>query len=52
LDASIRQFCASARARFGACAGFDAKREFLLGHVERVIFNRYKVMIASMRGGS
>jgi hypothetical protein len=24
---------------------FDANREFLLGHVERVIYNRYKVAI-------
>ena len=46
VDASIRQFCASARARFEACADFDAKREFLVGHVERVIYHRYKVMIA------
>jgi hypothetical protein len=46
VDASIRQFCASARARFEACANFDAKRQFLVGHVERVIYNRYKVIIA------
>jgi hypothetical protein len=46
LDASVRQFCASARARFEACADFDTKRQFLVGHVERVIYNRYKVTIA------
>jgi hypothetical protein len=46
VDASIRQFCASANARFQACADFDAKRQFLLGHVERVIYNRYKITIA------
>lgn len=45
LDASIRQFCANANARFQACADFDAKRQFLADHVERVIFNRYKVTI-------
>jgi hypothetical protein len=45
VDASIRQFCATARARFEACADFDAKRQFLLSHVERVIYNRYKVVI-------
>ena len=45
VDASIRQFCASARARLEACADFDAKRQFLVGHVERVIYNRYKVTI-------
>ena len=46
VDASVRQFCASARARFQACADFDAKRQFLLGHVGRVIYHRYKVTIA------
>jgi site-specific DNA recombinase len=46
VDASIRQFCASARARFQECADFDAKRHFLVEHVERVIYNRYKVAIA------
>jgi hypothetical protein len=46
VDASVRQFCASANARLQACANFDAKRQFLVGHVERVIYNRYKVTIA------
>jgi site-specific DNA recombinase len=46
VDASVRQFCASARERFQACADFDAKRMFLLGHVERVIYSRYKVTLA------
>jgi hypothetical protein len=46
VDASIGQFCASARERFQACADFDAKREFLTDHVERVIYNRYKLRIA------
>ena len=32
-------------ARVEVCADFDAKRQFLLGHVERVIYNRYEVMI-------
>jgi len=46
VDASIRQFCASANARFQACADFDTKRQFLVTHIERVIYNRYKVTIA------
>jgi hypothetical protein len=46
VDVSIRQFCANARARFQECADFEAQRQFLLGHVERVIYNRYKVTIA------
>jgi hypothetical protein len=46
VDASVRQFCASANARLQASADFDAKRQFLAGHVERVIYNRYQVTIA------
>jgi hypothetical protein len=45
VDASIRQFCATAKARLRACSDFDANRQFLLAHVERVIFNRYDVTI-------
>ncbi len=45
VDASIRQFCASANARFPASTDFDAKRQFLVEHVERVIYDRYKVTI-------
>jgi site-specific DNA recombinase len=45
VDASVWQFCASARARLQECADVDLKRELLLGHIERVIYNRYKVMI-------
>jgi hypothetical protein len=29
-----------------ASSDFDAKREFLVGHIEKVIYNRYKVAIS------
>ena len=45
MDASIRQFCATARARLQACSDFDRNRQFLVDHIERVIFERYKVAI-------
>ena len=45
VDASIRQFCADANARLQACADFDAKRQFLVDHVERVIYKASKVTI-------
>jgi hypothetical protein len=45
VDASIRQFCASANARFHSCGDFDVRRQFLVDHVERVIYNRYKVTV-------
>jgi hypothetical protein len=43
-----RAYGSSASAResaFQACADFDAKRQFLVRHVERVIYNRYKVTV-------
>jgi hypothetical protein len=46
VDASIRQFCATANALLQGCADFDAKRQFLVDHVERLIYNRYTVTIA------
>ena len=45
LAASIRHFCATARARFEECADFEAKRQFLRGHVERIFFDHGKVTI-------
>ena len=45
MDASIRQFCANANARFQACGDFDAKRPFLVDHVERVIYTCYKIAV-------
>jgi hypothetical protein len=45
MDASIRQFCATANARLLACSDFDSKREFLAGHIEKVTYNRYHVTI-------
>jgi hypothetical protein len=45
VDASVRQFCATAKARLQACSDFDANRRFLVDHVERVIYDRYHVTI-------
>jgi hypothetical protein len=42
---SIRQFCANAQARFEGCTDFDTRRQFLVDHVERVIYNHSKVTI-------
>jgi site-specific DNA recombinase len=46
VDASIRQFCATAKARLQACFDFDANRQFLVDHIERVTYKRYHVAIA------
>jgi hypothetical protein len=45
VSASIQQFCATARARFEACADLEAKRAFLRDHVERIIFDHGKITI-------
>jgi hypothetical protein len=46
VDASIRQFCATAKARLQGCSDLDANRQFLVDHIERVTYNRYHVAIA------
>jgi hypothetical protein len=45
VDASVRQFCATAKARLQACSDFDANRHFLVDHIQRVIYKRYNVTI-------
>jgi site-specific DNA recombinase len=45
VDASLRQFCATANLRWHACTHDDATRQFLVEYVERVIYNRYHVAI-------
>src|SRR5215471_17257249 len=45
IEPSIWQFCGSARVRFERCANFDDKRQFLVEHVERVIYDRYRVTV-------
>jgi hypothetical protein len=45
VEASVRQFCATANARLQASAEFDTKRQFLVDHVEWVTYNRYSVTV-------
>jgi hypothetical protein len=45
VDASVRQFCPTAKARLQACSDFDANRWFLTDHILRVIYNRYHVTV-------
>jgi hypothetical protein len=46
-DGRILRFCDGARARFDPCGDFGAKRQFLLDHVEKVIYLRGKVTIVA-----
>jgi hypothetical protein len=39
---SARHFCDVARARFEHCATFDDKLQFLVEHVESIIYDRYR----------
>ena len=45
ITASIRHYCARARARFEACDDFDTKRTFLRDYVERIVFDRGRITI-------
>jgi site-specific DNA recombinase len=45
VDASLRQFCATANARWHACTNDDPTRQFLVDHIERVIYNHYHVTV-------
>jgi hypothetical protein len=45
VDASVRQFCATAKARWYDCTNDEMRRRFLLDFMERVSFDHYKVTI-------
>jgi hypothetical protein len=45
VDASLREFGETARARLEACRHPESKRQFLLDYVQRVVYNRYKVTV-------
>ena len=44
-DLAISRFCDVARAHLKRCTDFDTKRQFLLDHVEKVIYQRYHVTV-------
>ena len=45
LDTSIRTFCEDAKATFNASADPDARRAFLAGRIERIIYRKHQVTI-------
>ena len=45
VKTAIHHFCARARAKFETCSDFDTKRQFLVEHIDRVIYNRYKITV-------
>jgi hypothetical protein len=55
VDESVRAFCDGAKARLPKCTDFETKRRFILDHVEKVVYERYKVIIygsVPMKGSS
>jgi hypothetical protein len=46
IDVRIRQYCERVRARFERCTDFDTRRQFLIDHVERVIYHSRAIVLA------
>ena len=42
---SIREYCERTKARFAQCRTFDMMRQFLLDHVQRIVYLHSKVTI-------
>lgn len=45
IDVSIQQFCETARVRFEKCSDFETKRQFILDHIEKIIYLDEKIEI-------
>jgi hypothetical protein len=45
VDHSIREYCERTKERFAQCSSFDMTRQFLLDHVQRIVYLRSKVTI-------
>jgi hypothetical protein len=45
LDDAIRQFCDRVATRLERCTDIDTKRQFLVDHVEQIIYHRDKVTL-------
>jgi hypothetical protein len=45
VDASVRQFSATTKARWYDCTNDEMRRQFLLDFIERVVFDRYKITV-------
>jgi site-specific DNA recombinase len=45
VAASVRRFCAAARAQFAGCTDFVSNRQFLRDHIEAVIFDHGRITV-------
>jgi hypothetical protein len=45
LDTGIRAFCEDAKAKFTASSDPDARRAFLAGRIERILYRKHQVTI-------
>jgi hypothetical protein len=48
VDSTVRQFCATAKARWYECTNDETRRQFLLDFIERVVFDHYKVTVIGL----
>jgi hypothetical protein len=45
VEHSIREYCERTKERFAKCSAFDVTRQFLVDHIQRIIYMRSKVTI-------
>jgi hypothetical protein len=45
LYISIREYCERTKERFAKCSTFDMTRQFLVDHIQRIVYMRSKVTI-------
>ena len=45
VERSIREYCERTKERFAKCSAFDVTRQFLVDHIQRIIYLRSKVTI-------
>jgi hypothetical protein len=45
VELSIREYCENAKGRFAKCSTFDMTRQFLVDHIQRIVYMRSKVTI-------
>lgn len=45
VETSVQKFCDSIKAQIDRNKTFDAKRQFLIKHIDKVVYNKYRVVL-------
>jgi hypothetical protein len=45
IEVSVGQYCEAVRARLEQCSDFDSKRQFVLDHIEKIVFTNDHVAV-------